>query len=59
MVRMIGTRIRKGKKTGKEIKPEKVNQGTMNNVSEEVKKAIDLPEAVANLMSMEPKVVIY
>lgn len=56
---MIGTRIRKGKKTGKEIKPEKVNQGTMNNVSEEVKKAIDLPEAVANLMSMEPKVVIY
>lgn len=52
---MIGTRIRKGKKTGKEIKPEKVNQATVN-VSGEVKKAIDLPEAVANLMNMEPKV---
>jgi len=56
---MIGTKIRKGKKTGKEIKPEKVNHATVNDVSEEVKKATDLPEAVANLMNLEPKVVIY
>jgi hypothetical protein len=56
---MIGKKIIKGKKTRKEMKPEKVNQATVNDFSEEVKNGTDLPEAVANLMNLEPKVVIY